>query len=172
VLWRGAETRRVGVVIAEAWASFWRVLLPVLLVAWPVMLFFWPWAQQSPLLNPVRAIIYFSHEIFPFPTLFAGEYIPATNLPWAYLPVHIALALPELVLTLLVIAPVGAVVKWFKSEKGFGFVEMSNDAEAERAINSLNGKELSGRALNVNEARPREDRPRPYGANRFAGNRR
>jgi len=40
--------------------------------------------------------------------------------------------------------------------RGFGFVEMSNDAEAERAINSLNGKELGGRALNVNEARPKE----------------
>src|SRR6266852_9017340 len=110
VLWRGAETRRLGIVIAESWTSFWRVLLPVLLVAWPVMLLFWPWAQQSPLLNPVRAIIYFSHEIFPFPTLFAGEYIPATNLPWAYLPVHIALALPELVFSLLVVAPVAAIV--------------------------------------------------------------
>src|SRR5713101_815210 len=110
VLWRGAETRRLGIVIAESWTSFWRVLLPVLLVAWPVMLLFWPWAQQSPLLNPVRAIIYFSHEIFPFPSLFAGDYIPATNLPWAYLPVHIALALPELVFSLLVVAPVAAIV--------------------------------------------------------------
>jgi hypothetical protein len=110
VLWRGSETRRLGVVVAESWTTFWRVLLPVLVVAWPVMLFFWPWAQQSPLLNPVRAIIYFSHEIFPFPTLFAGKYIPATDLPWAYLPVHIVLALPELVLTLLVIAPVAAIV--------------------------------------------------------------
>jgi cold-inducible RNA-binding protein len=40
--------------------------------------------------------------------------------------------------------------------RGFGFVEMSNDAEAERAISSLNGKELDGRALNINEARPKE----------------
>ena len=40
--------------------------------------------------------------------------------------------------------------------RGFGFVEMSNDAEAKRAIDSLNGKELNGRALNVNEARPKE----------------
>jgi RNA recognition motif-containing protein len=40
--------------------------------------------------------------------------------------------------------------------RGFGFVEMSNDAEAERAISSLNGKELGGRVLNVNEARPKE----------------
>jgi len=40
--------------------------------------------------------------------------------------------------------------------RGFGFVEMSNDAEAKRAISSLNGKELGGRALNINEARPKE----------------
>jgi RNA recognition motif-containing protein len=42
--------------------------------------------------------------------------------------------------------------------KGFGFVEMSGDAEAERAINSLNGQELDGRNLTINEARPKEDR--------------
>jgi len=42
--------------------------------------------------------------------------------------------------------------------KGFGFVEMSVDADAEKAIAALNGRELDGRALNVNEARPKEDR--------------
>jgi RNA recognition motif-containing protein len=42
--------------------------------------------------------------------------------------------------------------------KGFGFVEMSNDAEAQAAITALNGKEVDGRTLKVNEARPREDR--------------
>ena len=42
--------------------------------------------------------------------------------------------------------------------KGFGFVEMSNDAEAQRAISALNGKEIDGRALTVNEARPKEER--------------
>ncbi|HEV8028297.1 MAG TPA: hypothetical protein VGP50_12765, partial [Stellaceae bacterium] len=76
----------------------------------PVMLIFWPWAQQSPVLNPLRAIAYFSHEIFPFRTLFAGQYVLASDLPWAYLPVHIALALPELLLVLLLAAPVTAVV--------------------------------------------------------------
>jgi len=40
--------------------------------------------------------------------------------------------------------------------RGFGFVEMSNDAEAELAIKSLNGQELGGRALTINEARPKE----------------
>jgi len=42
--------------------------------------------------------------------------------------------------------------------KGFGFVEMADDKEAQNAISSLNGKELSGRAIMVNEARPQEDR--------------
>lgn len=42
--------------------------------------------------------------------------------------------------------------------RGFAFVEMTNSAEAANAINGLNGKELNGRTLNVNEARPREAR--------------
>lgn len=42
--------------------------------------------------------------------------------------------------------------------KGFGFIEMANDDEAESAINALNGQQHGGRALTVNEARPREDR--------------
>ena len=42
--------------------------------------------------------------------------------------------------------------------RGFGFVEMANQTEAEAAIAGLNGKELQGRVLTVNEARPREDR--------------
>ncbi len=47
--------------------------------------------------------------------------------------------------------------------KGFGFVEMSNDAEAKKAIEGLNGKDFMGRTLNVNEARPRTDGPRGGG---------
>ena len=42
--------------------------------------------------------------------------------------------------------------------RGFGFVEMSVNADADRAIAELNGRELDGRALNVNEARPKTDR--------------
>lgn len=43
--------------------------------------------------------------------------------------------------------------------KGFGFVEMSSDAEAQAAINMWNDKELDGRTLTVNEARPKESKP-------------
>ena len=49
--------------------------------------------------------------------------------------------------------------------KGFGFVEMSSEEEAKKAIDELNGKELDGRAIVVSEARPREDRPRGGGGN-------
>jgi cold-inducible RNA-binding protein len=42
--------------------------------------------------------------------------------------------------------------------RGFGFVEMTNDAEAQKAIDGLNGTPFKGRALTVNEARPREER--------------
>ena len=62
--------------------------------------------------------------------------------------------------------------------KGFGFVEMATDEEAQKAIETLNGKELDGRTLTVNEARPMEARaPRQGGYNRdnrggFGGGRR
>ena len=59
--------------------------------------------------------------------------------------------------------------------KGFGFVEMGSDQEAEAAINSLNGKDAGGRALTVNEARPRQDRGGGgrggYGGGRSGGGR-
>lgn len=42
--------------------------------------------------------------------------------------------------------------------KGFGFVEMANDTEAEQAISKLDGSDMDGRSLRVNEARPREER--------------
>ena len=47
--------------------------------------------------------------------------------------------------------------------KGFGFVQLGSDAEAQAAIAALNGKEHDGRALTVNEAKPKEERPRGGG---------
>lgn len=55
--------------------------------------------------------------------------------------------------------------------KGFGFVEMSTDDEASSAIQSLNGKEVDGRNITVNEARPLESRPKFGGFNRGNRNR-
>jgi RNA recognition motif-containing protein len=57
--------------------------------------------------------------------------------------------------------------------KGFGFVEMGSDPEAQAAINGLNGQSVAGRAVVVNEARPREERPAgfrsPYGGGNGGG---
>ncbi len=53
--------------------------------------------------------------------------------------------------------------QYSNQSKGFGFVEMPDNAAAQTAISALNGKELNGRTLNVNEARPKTDRNRSGG---------
>ncbi len=58
--------------------------------------------------------------------------------------------------------------QYSNQSKGFGFVEMPVSSEAEAAIRALNGKDLGGRSLNVNEARPKADRNRGQG---FGGGR-
>jgi RNA recognition motif-containing protein len=58
--------------------------------------------------------------------------------------------------------------------RGFGFVEMDNNEEADKAIAGLNGKNVEGRDLNISEARPREDKPRGsggYGGGGYGGSR-
>jgi cold-inducible RNA-binding protein len=61
--------------------------------------------------------------------------------------------------------------KFSGESRGFGFVEMPEKAEAQAAIDELNGRELKGRELTVNEARPRTDRPRRGGGGRGGGGR-
>ena len=53
--------------------------------------------------------------------------------------------------------------------RGFGFVEMASQAEAQAAMNGLNGSQLGGRTLNVNEAKPREDRSSNGSRGGYAG---
>lgn len=55
--------------------------------------------------------------------------------------------------------------------RGFGFVEMANDEEAEKAINGLNGAKMGSRALNVNEARPKTNKAGYGGGGRGGGGR-
>lgn len=60
-----------------------------------------------------------------------------------------------------------------RRSKGFGFVEMSTEDESKQAIEALNGKDMNGRPLTVNEARPREDRPqRSFGGGNRGDDRR
>jgi RNA recognition motif-containing protein len=63
--------------------------------------------------------------------------------------------------------------KFTNKSRGFAFVQMGTQEEANKAIAEFNGKELNGRALTVNEARPREERPRgDFGGGRGGGGRR
>jgi len=104
-VWQAVLARRLSVAITAGWTSLVRVLLPVAAVAFAVMLVFWPRAQHDPIANVLGALASFSHETFPFNTLFDGRFVPASDLPWEYLPTYILLALPELVLVLLIAAP-------------------------------------------------------------------
>ena len=59
--------------------------------------------------------------------------------------------------------------KMTDKSRGFAFVELSSPAEAAKAIAEMNGKDVGGRALTVNEAKPREDRPRGGGGGGYGG---
>jgi hypothetical protein len=103
-IWQAAIARQAVIAVAAGWTSLWRVLLPVTAVAFPVMMLFWPWGQQEPIQHSLRALAFFSHDSFPFYTLFDGRFLPASDLPWDYLPTYILLALPELILVMLIAA--------------------------------------------------------------------
>ncbi len=59
--------------------------------------------------------------------------------------------------------------KFTNKSRGFAFVEMATQEDTDRAVAELNGKDLLGRALRVNEARPKEDRPRGGGGGGYGG---
>jgi hypothetical protein len=108
--WQAVAMRRPLAVLSLGWTCLWRVFLPPAVIASGLMLLFWPWAQQNPLQNPLRALAFFSHQTFPFRTLFDGRFVQAEDLPWSYLPTYIVLALPELVLVLIAAAPIAVII--------------------------------------------------------------
>ncbi|HEY1798762.1 MAG TPA: glycosyltransferase family 39 protein [Stellaceae bacterium] len=116
-IWQAIAARSVKVLLDAAWASLVRVFLPAAAIAYAMMLVFWPWAQRDPLDNPLSALAVFSHQAFPFNTLFDGKFVPASNLPWEYLPTYIAIALPELTLVLIALAPIVAAVAFWRGAR-------------------------------------------------------
>jgi len=64
-------------------------------IAWMVMLIWWPWAQISPFINPINALVKFSNFPWKGLVLFKGEFVAANNLPKDYLPTWFLITLPE-----------------------------------------------------------------------------
>jgi len=96
--WRA---RKSGIAVTGWLTEAGRVVAPVLVISYAIMLLAWPWAQLDPLWRPIASIIQFDHHDFPYPTLFDGAYIPAPQLPRIYLPTFLLIQLPELFLLLL-----------------------------------------------------------------------
>lgn len=95
LLWLLFTSRRQGwaTALADAGRGLGR-LLPALPIAYVIMVVLWPWSAQE-LLNPLRALLMFSSFPFEGQIPFAGEDIPATDLPWDYLLIFLAITLPE-----------------------------------------------------------------------------
>ncbi len=94
----------LGLVVLAAPGNRLRMALrvsPALPIAWLVMLIVWPWAQVSPILHPLEAIRHFSAMNGNIGTLFFGQMVGLAYHPAAYLPVYMAVKLPDLVLVLL-----------------------------------------------------------------------
>ncbi len=90
----------------DLWGKFWRVFLPVGLLAYAIMLFCWPWAQQNPVVNPLKALSEFSNFPQDVEVLLEGTTYRSTELPWYYVPLYFGIQLPELLLFLLAAAVV------------------------------------------------------------------
>jgi Dolichyl-phosphate-mannose-protein mannosyltransferase len=78
-----------------------RLILPVALIAYVVMLFCWPWAQLHPLMNPLRALGEFSNFPQNVEVLLHGTIYMSTQLPWYYVPLYFGVQLPLMLLLLL-----------------------------------------------------------------------
>ncbi len=94
----------VGTVAAASWETLRRLAIPSGLIAYAVMLPFWPYAQLSPILNPLRALLWFADVPDPIPVQFAGRLLDSTTVPPDYLPLMLGVKLPELTLALFLLA--------------------------------------------------------------------
>lgn len=100
LIWR--HQRKLRDTIRNFWRVSWRLALPAAALSYFVMLACWPWAQQSPLWNPIHALSEFEHFPHDVEVLLNGTTYMSTALPWFYVPLYFAVQLPELLLFLAV----------------------------------------------------------------------
>jgi len=103
-LWRGLAERSLRRMIADGMSGLVRVVVPVVIVGYPAMLLFWPYAQQAPIANPLAALNDFSHHAYGYQVLLDGTYYWPKDVPWTYVPTYTLLKLPELTVLLVVAA--------------------------------------------------------------------
>lgn len=107
-LWRGWTHRSLRRALLDLAEGLARAVVPVVAIGYPVLLLFWPYAQQAPISNPLAALLDFSHHAYGYQVLFDGVYYWPKDLPWTYVPTYILLNLPELLVLLLAGAAVSS----------------------------------------------------------------
>jgi Dolichyl-phosphate-mannose-protein mannosyltransferase len=103
-LWHKRNSASLELVIMDIWHRAYRIVLPVAVLSYVVMLICWPWAQQHPILNPLRALSEFSNFPQDVEVMLDGTSYRSTELPWYYVPLYFGIQLPEFLLFLLVTA--------------------------------------------------------------------
>jgi hypothetical protein len=99
-----ANARKWIPALSKITYNIMRTALPVGLLAYAIMLLCWPWAQQNPITNPLRALSEFSNFPQDVEVLLDGITYRSTELPWYYVPLYFGIQLPELLLFLLAAA--------------------------------------------------------------------
>ncbi|MDE1900337.1 MAG: glycosyltransferase family 39 protein [Alphaproteobacteria bacterium] len=111
-LWKTRDMKTVRAVALSLWHRGWRIVLPVGVMSYVVMLICWPWAQQDPIMNPLRAL----HEFSNFPqivdVLLDGTTYSSVKLPWFYVPLYFSVQLPEILLFLLAVSVLFSPLMW------------------------------------------------------------
>jgi hypothetical protein len=99
-----AKNSSLRATVASLWGQGWRLVLPVAIIAYLVMLACWPWAQQSPIMNPFNAFREFENFPHNVEVMLNGTTYMSTKLPWFYVPLYFAVQMPEFILVLLALA--------------------------------------------------------------------
>jgi len=101
-LWKTLNQKTFRKVVSKFWDYGYRLVIPVTIIAYVVMLICWPWAQQNPIMNPLRALSEFSNFPQDVEVLLDGKTYRSTELPWFYVPLYFGIQLPEFLLVLLI----------------------------------------------------------------------
>jgi hypothetical protein len=98
--------------VRYGWLLLARFVIPATLIAYVVMLICWPWAQQNPILNPLRALSEFSNFPQDVEVQLDGVTYMSTQLPWYYVPLYFGVQLPEFLLVLIAASIVTLPLLW------------------------------------------------------------